>query len=69
MICKILSVLSSNSLTYELALDGCSTADTAYDSNAVYYSLANHFSDIDIVISPRNNATGEKHHHWMPIEI
>lgn len=41
------------------------TADTAYDSNAVYHSLDNHFSRVDIVIPPRNNATDEKHHHWM----
>ena len=41
------------------------TADTAYDSNHVYHSLDNHFSCVDIVIPPRNNATDENHHHWM----
>ena len=41
------------------------TADTAYDSNAVYNSLDNHFSRVDIVIPPRNNSTDKKHHHWM----
>lgn len=41
------------------------TADTAYDSNKIYHSLDKNFSNVDIVIPPRNNATDEKHHHWM----
>jgi hypothetical protein len=41
------------------------TADTAYDSNHVYHLLDKQFSRVDIVIPPRNNATDEKHHHWM----
>ena len=41
------------------------TADTAYDSNHVYHSLDNHFTCVDIVIPPRNNATDEKHNHWI----
>lgn len=41
------------------------TEDTAYDSNNVYHSLDNHVSHVDIVIPPRNNASDEKHHHWM----
>lgn len=41
------------------------TADTAYDSNAIYGSLDKNFSYVDIVIPPRNNAADEKHHHWM----
>ncbi len=41
------------------------TADTAYDSSAVYDLLDKNFSYVDIVIPPRKNARDEKHHHWM----
>lgn len=41
------------------------TADTAYNSNAVYDLLDRSFSYVDIVIPPRANAIDEKHNHWM----
>ena len=41
------------------------TADTAYDSNAVYTALSDTFPNVDIVIPPRQGSVDHNRNHWM----
>ena len=41
------------------------TADTAYDSNNVYFSLQKYFNNVDVVIPPRFGSVYNKNNMWM----